>query len=145
MTAIITFSMWQITVTEVVIVVIIMGFVIAIFMMINFFFQRYTITLITLETSSSFLGKWSWLCLVTFLLPTTLFWTGYFLTDCFSMLLLFVDPAAVFRSKIWRVCYCSLIVPYTADVICSFDFFFDDSMSCGNELLSIFFIQEYLI
>ena len=34
-----------------------MRFIIAVFMMINFFFQRYTTTLITLETSYSFSGQ----------------------------------------------------------------------------------------
>ena len=38
---------------------------------------------------------------------------------------IFEDPATIFRLKIWRVCYCSTVL-YTADVVCSFVFFFDD-------------------
>ena len=52
--SIIAISFWlrQITVAEV--VVVIMGVAITFFMMISFFFQSYTITVITLETSSGF-------------------------------------------------------------------------------------------
>ena len=52
----------------------------------------------------------------------------------------FEEPAAVFRLKIWRVCYCS-IVSYTVDVICSF-FSLMTWKDSGNELLSIFCTQE---
>ena len=66
------------------------------------------------------------------------------------------DPAAVFSLKIWRFCYCS-IVPYTADVICSFDFFFHDTeaqwkwtvihflytRNYSSSCIWLIFLQEY--
>ena len=52
----------------------------------------------------------------------------------------FEEPAAVFRLKIWRVYYCS-IVSYTVDMICSF-FSLMTWKDSGNELLSIFCTQE---
>ena len=82
--------------------------------------QLHTITLITVETSSSFRDSRDFL----------------FQPLDFEHAI-FEDPAAVFTLKTWRICYC--IVPYTADVVCSFDFFFDDTGMHCNELLSIFF------
>ena len=53
----VSFWLRQITVTEVIIVTVIMGLVVTVFMMISFFFQSYTITVITLEMSYSFSGQ----------------------------------------------------------------------------------------
>ena len=82
--------------------------------------QLHTITLMTVETSSSFRDSRDFL----------------FQPLDFEHAI-FEDPAAAFTLKTWRICCC--IVPYTADVVCSFDFFFDDTGVHCNELLSIFF------
>ena len=63
-----------------------------------------------------FLGKWSYLNCA---------WRYFSFQPLDFERAIFEDPTAVFRLKIWKVCCCS-IVPYTADVICLFDFFFDD-------------------
>ena len=79
-------------------------------MMITFFFQSYTITVITLETSSSFSGQ----------VILTVFGDISSFEPLDFERAIFEEEAAVFR------CYWS-IVPHTADLICYFHFFFDDT------------------
>ena len=89
-------------------------------MMITFFFQSYTITVITLETSSSFSGQ----------VILTVFGDISSFEPLDFERAIFEEEAAVFRLTIWVGAgggCCWSIVPHTADLICYFHFFFDDT------------------
>ena len=93
LTVIIAISFWfrQITINDVFIVIIILGFFITVFMMITFFFQSYTITVITLETSSSFSGQ----------VILTVFGDISSFEPLDFERAIFEEEAAVFRLTIW--------------------------------------------